>query len=105
MQLALAVGFGFGLVEMITYVAILGVDFLSRLPGLFFHPASTAIAAYGIATKRPLPYYIAAVALHFTNNFLVITFPLPFSISIIVVALTVWIAWSLYRKTKEKFIT
>lgn len=106
MQLALAVGLGFGLVEMITYVAVLGVGILPvRLPGLFFHPASASIAAYGIATKKPLPYYALAVALHFANNFLSVTNPLPISVSIIIVAVTVWISWSLYRKTKETFIT
>ena len=106
MRLALAVGLGFGLVEMLTYVAVLGIGIPFRLPGLLFHPASTAIAAYGIATKKPLPYYALAVALHFTNNFLAIFNPVPFiSVSVIMVAVTVWIAWSLYHKTKETFIT
>ena len=107
MQLALAVGLGFGFVEMITYGVIFGVGILSfRVLGLLFHPASTAIAAYGIATKRPLSYYALAVALHFLNNFLAITDPLPIiSLSILIVGVTVWIALSLYRKTKETFTT
>lgn len=104
MQLALAVGFGFGLVEMLTYITILGVDIPSRLPGLLFHPASTSIAAYGIATKRPLPYYLLAVLLHFANNFLALTNPFPISASVFIVAATFWVAWRLYHKTKEKFI-
>jgi len=104
MRLAVTVGFGFGLVELITYVAVAGVPILFRLPGLAFHPASTAIAAYGVATRKPLPYYALAVALHFSNNFLVVINPLPISASIIIVAVTVWIAWTLYHRTKEKFI-
>ena len=106
-NLALAVGLGFGMVELITYVAVVGVEILPfRLLGLLFHPASASIAAYGIATKRPLPYYALAVALHFSNNFLSLTNPLPIiSPSIIIVAATVWIARSLHRKTKESFIT
>jgi len=104
MNLALAVGLGFGLVEFITYVVLEGVPIPFRLSGLLFHPASTSIAAYGIATKKPLPYYALAVGLHFANNFLALTNPLPISVSIIIVAVTLWIAWTLYRRTKEKFI-
>ena len=106
MQLALAVGFGFGLVEMLTYVSVYGIGVLPfRLTGLLFHPASASIAAYGIATKRPLPFYLLAVALHFTNNFLAVTVTLPVSISIIVVGAAVWISWKLYHRTTEKFIS
>ena len=105
MQLALAVGLGFGLFEMITYGAVYGVEILPlRVPGLLFHPASASIAAYGIATKKPLPYYGLAVALHFANNFLAVMNPLPLSVSIIIVSITLWISWSLYHKTKETFI-
>ena len=105
-NLALAVGLGFGVVEMIIYVAVGGIGILPiRMLGLLFHPASTSIAAYGIATKKPLPYYGLAVGLHFANNFLALTNPLPISISVIIVALTVWIAWNLRRKTKEIFIS
>ena len=106
MQFALAVGFGFGLVEMLTYVSVYGIGVLPfRLTGLLFHPASASIAAYGIATKRPLPFYLLAVALHFTNNFLAVTVTLPVSISIIVVGAAVWISWKLYHRTTEKFIS
>jgi RsiW-degrading membrane proteinase PrsW (M82 family) len=106
MQLAVVVGLGFGLVEMITYVTLYGIVILPfRIPGLLFHPASTAIAAYGIAKKRPFLYYALAVSLHFLNNFLAVTTKsLPLSPSILIVAATVWIAWSFYNKTTEKFI-
>jgi RsiW-degrading membrane proteinase PrsW (M82 family) len=105
LNLAIMVGLGFGIVELLTYVFLLGTPVFFRLPGLFFHPASTAIAAYGIATRRPLIFYALAVALHFANNFLVILTvvnPLPFSGSIIVLGLTVWLAWMFYRRTAEK---
>ncbi len=103
MHLALAVGFGFGLVEMIIYLAS-GVPIGYRLPAIVFHPASTSISAYGIATKRPLPFYLLAVGLHVSSNFLDEVGPFPLSTSVIIVAVTVWIAWSLHRKTKETII-
>jgi len=40
-NLAVLVGLGFGLVELLTYVSVLGTPIIYRLPGLFFHPAST----------------------------------------------------------------
>ena len=107
LNLAVMVGLGFGVVELFTYVFLVGTPVVFRLPGLFFHPASTAIAAYGIATKRPLIFYALAVALHFGNNFLVVlsvTNPLPFSASIIVLGATVWLAWIFYHRTTEKVI-
>ena len=103
-NLALAVGLGFAIVELITYVSATGVPITDRLPGLFFHPASTSITAYGIATKRPLPYYLAAVALHFSYNYLVLTSPSGFSIAFFVVVLTVFVSWQLRSRTKEKIV-
>ena len=99
------VGLGFGIVELFIYVFLAGTPVIFRIPGLFFHPSSTAIAAYGIATKRPLPFYAVAVSLHFANNFLVIVNPFPFSASILILGLTVWLAWTFYRRTKEKVIS
>jgi RsiW-degrading membrane proteinase PrsW (M82 family) len=103
-DLALFVGLGFGLIEMLTYVFVLGASPIVRLPGLFFHPASTSVTAYGIATKRPLPFYALAVAFHFFNNFLALTSPFPVSLSVAIVALTVFTAWQLRSKTKEKIV-
>jgi RsiW-degrading membrane proteinase PrsW (M82 family) len=103
-NLALCVGLGFGIVELLTYVAALGASVFDRLPGLFFHPASTSITAYGIATKRPLPFYLAAVALHFSNNFLVLINPFSVLSSIVIVAITVFTSWQLHNKTKEKIV-
>ena len=103
-DLAAIVGLGFGLVELLTYVAVLGVPIAYRLPGLFFHPASTAITAYGIATKRPLPFYLAAVFLHFANNLFALTSAVPIVTSVLVIALTVFVFWQLRNRTKEKIV-
>ena len=104
MQLALAVGLGFGVVEVLTYVAAYGAGVLPfRLASLVFHPANASISAYGIATKRPLSFYLLAVALHFSINFASLTAPV--AAWVFVLGLTVWISWTLYGKTKEKFIS
>ena len=103
-NLALFVGLGFGVVELLTYAFLLGVNPLARLPGLFFHPASTSIAAYGIATKRPVPFYLVAVILHFSNNFLVVMYPFVVQCSIVIVAITVFTSWRLHSRTRERFI-
>ena len=108
-SLALFVGLGFGVVEMLTYVFLIGANPIARLPGLFFHPASTAIVAYGIATKRPLPFYLLAVIFHFSNNFLAVmalalTNPFVSYFSGIIVAITVFTSWRLYGRTRERFI-
>jgi len=101
-HLALMVGLGFGIVEFLTYVAI-GVNPIIRIPGLLFHPASTAIAAYGVAIKNPVPYYLAAVVLHFSNNTFAILMPeVPATFLILIIAL--YSAWKLHSKTEEKFI-
>ncbi|MCW4005514.1 MAG: PrsW family intramembrane metalloprotease [Candidatus Bathyarchaeota archaeon] len=103
--LAIFVGLGFSIIEFITYIT-LGARPIDRIPGLLFHPASTAIAAYGIATKKPLPYYVLAVSLHAANNAFAILNPFAqvAPTSAIIVAITVYIAWKLYSKTKNKFI-
>jgi len=103
-NLALLVGIGFGIVELVTYVFAFEAPLGSRLPGLFFHPASTSITAYGIATKRPFLFYMIAVALHFSNNYLILASPFSSASSIFVVALTVIASFVLHGKTKEKIV-
>jgi RsiW-degrading membrane proteinase PrsW (M82 family) len=103
-KLALLVGLGFGIVELLTYVLALGTPPISRVPGLLFHPASASITAYGIAKKRPLTFYMIAVALHFSNNFLVLTTSFPISVSFFVVATAVLLSWQLWKRTKEKIV-
>ena len=103
-KLAVLVGLGFGLVEMLTYVTVLGVNLGYRVPGLFFHPASTSLTAYGISVKQPFPYYIMAVFLHLANNYFALTSPVALLPSIIIVTITVFASWQLYNKTKEKIV-
>ncbi|MDX1813922.1 MAG: PrsW family glutamic-type intramembrane protease [Candidatus Bathyarchaeia archaeon] len=104
-DLALLVGLGFGIVELITYVYALHASIISRLPGLFFHPASVSITAYGIATKRPLPFYMVAVSLHFSYNFLaVIGRGYGFSPEIFVLVFAVYASWKLRNATREKIV-
>jgi RsiW-degrading membrane proteinase PrsW (M82 family) len=103
--LALFSGIGFGIVEFITYVATFGPQIIpARVPGLFFHPAATSITAYGIATKRPLPFYLAAVSLHFANNFFAITAPPILPISVVVLAISLFASWQLHDRTQNKFV-
>ncbi len=103
--LALFVGLGFGIVEFFTYVITIGPGVIAdRIPGLLFHPASASISAYGIATKKPLPYYLAAVSLHFANNILAVTVPRPFPTSFIILVIALFASWRLYQKAKDKFI-
>jgi RsiW-degrading membrane proteinase PrsW (M82 family) len=105
LNLAIMVGLAFGIVELLEYVFLLGIPVVYRLPGLLFHPSSATVAAYGIATKRPAVFYALAVALHFSANFLAIINPFPFSASILIVALAVWLAWTFYGRTKERVIS
>jgi len=102
--LAIMVGLGFGIVEFISYVLI-GVEWYFRLLGLLFHPASTAISAYGIASGKPIPFFMLAVGLHLANNFLAIGNPLPINTSVLIVVLTTFVAWSLYKKAQRKITT
>jgi hypothetical protein len=103
--MALFVGLGFGLVEFFTYVLTFGPQIIpERIPGLFFHPASTSITAYGIATKKPAPYYLLAASLHFANNFFAVLTPPTIPTSVIILATTLFISWQLHDRTKEKFI-
>lgn len=103
MYLAAMVGLGFGVVEFVSYV-LLGVAWYYRLPGLLFHPASTAISAYGIASRKPIPFYLLAVVFHFAANFLALTSPLPISFSVLVVGFAVVVSWRLYKRAREVVI-
>jgi RsiW-degrading membrane proteinase PrsW (M82 family) len=104
-NLAICVGLGFGIVEFLTYVGTYGTEVLpARIPGLLFHPASASITAYGIATKRPLPYYLVAVSLHFANNIFAIVGSTIVPSTAIVFGITLYTSWYLRGKTTEKFI-
>ncbi len=102
-RLALMVGFGFGLAEFFAYV-LNGTEWYIRVPGLFFHPATTAISAYGIAVKKVIPFFALAVLLHFANNFLVLTQLLPVIVTSLVFVFSVLVSWWFYRRTLDEII-
>jgi RsiW-degrading membrane proteinase PrsW (M82 family) len=102
--LGFLVGLGFGISEFFLYVLALDVAVPIRLPGLFFHAASTSITAYGIATKRPAPFYLVAVILHFSNNFSALFGTAWFVGGIGAVAIAYFLSWYLYHKTSERFV-
>jgi hypothetical protein len=101
--LGLLTGFGFGIAEFLEYVLILGVPFDVRLPGIFFQAASTSVTAYGISVKRSLPFYLLAVGLHASNNFLAIL-DVPYFPNAAAIVVAVFLSWTLYTRTSQKII-
>ncbi|MGD6851522.1 MAG: PrsW family glutamic-type intramembrane protease [Candidatus Bathyarchaeia archaeon] len=105
--LGILIGLGFGISEFVLYVGFLGVDPLARIPGIIFHASSAAITAYGIAKKKPLPYYLTAVGLHMANNFFAVTGYPIISIfgDLVVLITTYYLAWTFYHKaSKDKMV-
>jgi len=103
-SLGFLVGLGFGFTEFLLYVIVLRGSLLIRLPGIFFHAASTSITAYGIATRRAWVFYLIAVALHFANNAAAIFDPLWIVVGPVAITITYLCSWYLYRQTRERFI-
>jgi RsiW-degrading membrane proteinase PrsW (M82 family) len=103
MTLGFLVGLGFGIIEFLEYVLILRVPFIVRLPGIFFHAASTSIIGYGIANKKPVAFYLVAVALHFSNNIAALYAPFE-PLLLIIFTATLYLWWYLYQKTPETII-
>jgi RsiW-degrading membrane proteinase PrsW (M82 family) len=103
MTLGFLVGLGFGIIEFLEYVLILQVPFIVRLPGIFFHAASTSIIGYGIANKKPTAFYVLAVSLHFANNIAALYAPYEFLILVIFMA-TLYFWWYLYKETTDTII-
>lgn len=105
--LGILIGLGFGISEVVLYVFFLGVPFIARVPGIIFHASSAAITAYGIAKKKPLPYYLLAVTLHIANNFFALAGDIVFGVfAELLVLITVYLlAWRFYHKaSKEKMV-
>lgn len=104
-DLSLIVGLGFGIVEFLTYISVLSVPFIYRIPGILFHPASTAIIGYGIAKKKSIQFYFVAVILHLLNNYISLTFTSldlnPLFGSMLIALITVIIAWRLRKEAKD----
>ena len=107
LNLGILVGLGFGVTEFVLYVFTLGVSFISRVPGVIFHASSAGITAYGIAKKKPLPFYLIAVAFHLANNLFALfsdLFPFLFILALIALASAYFLAWYLYRQTSETIV-
>ena len=108
-MLGVLIGLGFGITEFVLYAVLLGVPPIVRFPGIVFHASSAAITAYGIAKKKPLPFYLIAVGLHMVNNFVAIVYADLFwalFVQLGVLILVYYLAWHFYRKaSKDKMIT
>jgi RsiW-degrading membrane proteinase PrsW (M82 family) len=103
-SLGFLVGLGFGFTEFLLYVVVLQGSVFIRLPGIFFHAASTSITAYGIGKRKAWSFYLIAVGLHFANNIAALFDPFWIFVGPLVIVLTYWCSWYLYRKTSEKYI-
>jgi RsiW-degrading membrane proteinase PrsW (M82 family) len=103
MTLGFMIGLGFGIFEFAEYVLVADVFFVFRLPGIFFHAASTSIVGYGIANKKPIRFYLVAVALHFANNVAAWFAPL-FTLILLIFAVAVYYWQYLYQRTPDAII-
>jgi RsiW-degrading membrane proteinase PrsW (M82 family) len=99
--MGLLVGFGFGIVEFFEYVLLLGVSPWVRLPGIFFHAALTSTVAYGIAAKRSALFYLLAVFLHASVNFLAVSDG-PVLIYSILLGTAYALAFIFYTKSSDR---
>ena len=104
--LGILIGLGFGISEFFLYTFLLDVPFFIRIPGIIFHASSAAITAYGIAKKKPLPFYLIAVALHLGNNFFAFTADIFSALAQLLILATVYaLAWRYYHlASKEKMV-
>lgn len=103
--LGLLLGLGFGIVEFFQYVFVVGAPPLARLPGIIFHSSSAVIASYGIAVKKPVPSYLVAVGLHFSNNFLsVYRGFFSYFIALLVLLSTYLLAWRYWNLSRKNVI-
>lgn len=105
-NLGLLIGLGFGISEFVLYVAVFNVPFYARIPGIIFHASSAAVTAYGIAKKKPLRYYLIAVALHVGNNFFAVSDIFFSLIGQVIILVTVYLlAYRYYHvASKEKMV-
>jgi len=101
--MGLLVGIGFGITEFFAYVLLLRVPFYERLPGILFHASLTSIVAYGIATKRSALFYLIAVFLHSSVNFLAILIG-PGLPNALLLGTAVTLAFVLYTRTSDRVI-
>jgi RsiW-degrading membrane proteinase PrsW (M82 family) len=105
--LGILTGLGFGISELVIYVTFLNVPLIVRIPGVIFHASSAAITSYGIAKKKPLPYYLLAVLLHAANNFFAAEAAVNFGLlaELLVLIIVYLLAWRFYNQaSKEKMV-
>ncbi len=102
--LGFLVGLGFGITEFFVYVIGAGAPVSIRLPGIFFHAASTSITSYGIAIKRAVPFYLVAVLFHLLYNFFTFLGSLWLIGGPIALITVYYLSWYLYGKTREKLV-
>ncbi len=102
--LGILIGLGFGISEFFLYVVIYDVPWIVRIPGVIFHASSAAITAYGIAKKKPLPYYLVSVFLHAANNFFAVVAPVGFGVlAELLILITVYLlAWRFYHQASDE---
>jgi hypothetical protein len=100
--LALLVGLGFGITEFFIYVFIYDVSVVIRLPGLFFHAATTSLVAFGIARGKPIRFYLLAVFMHLVANLMAIFD--QFIPVLVVTFFTYFLSWIFYMKTTERYL-
>ena len=107
LDLGILVGLGFGLTEFVLYVFTLDAPVLARIPGIIFHASSAAITAYGIAKKKPLQFYLIAVAAHLSHNLFALfssEVELLYIPALFILVATYLLAWRLYQQTSEKIV-
>ena len=99
-------GLGFGIAEFSEYVFLVGQSPIARISSLILHSSSATITAYGIAKKKPLPYYLLAVTLHASANFFAIIGGFTYLFGVTLVLITVYLlAWRYYqRASQEKMV-
>ena len=104
--LGILIGLGFGISEFFLYVFIYDVPWIVRIPGIIFHASSAAVTAYGIAKKKPLPYYLTSVLLHAANNFFAVVAPVNFGVlAELLIIITVYLlAWRFYHEASDEKI-
>jgi hypothetical protein len=101
LSLGFLTGLGFGVTEFFLYIFVYKTPVFLRLPGLFFHAASTTIIAYGITVKQPFRFYLLAVFLHFANNFFALLGSFWFIGGPVIIMISYILAYFLFSQSKE----
>jgi hypothetical protein len=102
MTLGILAGLGFGVTAFVIQVATFGAAYATLLPWVFFNAASAGVTAFGIAKNRIVPFFLLAVALHAANSFAFFIGDVFFyAVGLIMVGITILLAWEFYRRTSE----